>query len=318
MIRLIVYRLVAGGISLWLVSVVVFAATQALPGNAALAILGQTATPERVAVLTQQLHLNTPVSSQYVQWLSGLLRGNLGTSLETQAPVNKLLAGPAMNSLILVLLTATVAIPLSLSIGILSAVRRDHSFDHVVSVAMLTLAALPEYVIGIGLVLLLGIGLILHVLPAVSVIPPGQPPWRYPVMLVLPVITLVLAVTPYIYRSVRGSMVEVLDSEYVEMARLKGLRWRTVVMRHALPNAIAPALQVTAVQLGWLAGGVVLVEYVFQYPGIGTALVNAVANRDIPVVQTLTVMVGAVYVGVNVVADVVTILITPRLRTGLR
>jgi peptide/nickel transport system permease protein len=196
-------------------------------------------------------------------------------------------------------------------------VRRDKAADQVLSVGTLGLAAIPDFVIGIILILLFGTNLT-HILPAVSLIPPGQHAWNVPKAVVLPAATLVLAVTPYISRIMRASMIEVLHSDYVTMARLKGLPNRTVIWRHAVPNAIVPAIQVSALQLAYMAGGVVLVEFVFSYPGIGAALVDAVGNRDVPVVQALALIIAGVYVVVNLGADIITILVTPRLRTAGR
>jgi peptide/nickel transport system permease protein len=304
-------------LTLWLVSLIVFAAVLALPGDAATAILGKEATPDRVAALRDQLNLNDSVVSQYVQWLGGLLTGDLGTSAATQEPVSDLLSARVGNSVFLVLVASLVAIPLSLFIGVWTAMRRDRAADHITSTATLVLAALPEFVIGIALVLLFATS-VFHVLPAVSLLPPGTHAWEDFEVVVLPAATLVLAVTPYISRIMRGSMVEVLESEYVTMARLKGLPERTVIWRHAVPNAIVPAIQVTALQLAWMAGGVVVVEFVFQYPGIGAALVDAVALRDMPVVQTVTMLAAGIYVGLNLLADIATILVTPKLRTAGR
>jgi peptide/nickel transport system permease protein len=159
---------------------------------------------------------------------------------------------------------------------------------------------------------------VFHVFPAVSLIPPSDRAWQHFNAVILPAATLVLAVTPYISRIMRGSMVEVLESDYVTMARLKGLPERTVMLRHALPNAIVPAIQVSALQLAWMAGGIVLVEVVFAYPGIGAALVDAVGNRDVPTVQALSLIIAAVYVVLNLAADLTTIVVTPRLRTAGR
>jgi peptide/nickel transport system permease protein len=315
--RFILRRILFGLLTLLLVSIVVFAATQALPGNAARAILGRNATPDRLAALTRQLHLDQPVISQYLHWLGGVLTGNFGTSAATQQPVSSLLSGRIANSAFLVLVAAIVALPLSIGLGVWMAVRRDRLADHILSTTTLALAALPEFVIGIGLVLLLATN-VSHVFPAVSIIPPGDHAWNVPDVVVLPAATLVLAVTPYISRIMRGSMVEVLESEYVTMARLKGLSNRTVIWRHAVPNAIVPAIQVSALQLAYMAGGVVLVEYVFSFPGIGASLVDSVGNRDIPVVQALVIIIAAVYVVVNLLADLLTIVVTPRLRTAGR
>jgi peptide/nickel transport system permease protein len=315
MAKFILRRVLFGLLTLLLVSIVVFAATQALPGNAARAILGRNATPERLAALTQQLHLNQSVFAQYWHWLSGVLTGNLGTSAATEQPVTTLLSGRLANSAFLVLVAAVVAIPLSILLGVIMATRRDKPTDHIVSTSTLALAALPEFVIGIGLALIFATN-VSHLLPAVSIVPPGEHAWNVANVVVLPAATLVLAVTPYISRIMRGSMVEVLESEYVTMARLKGLANRTVIWRHAVPNAIVPAIQVSALQLAYMAGGVVVVEAVFSYPGIGAALVDAVGNRDIPVVQALAIIIAAVYVVVNLIADILTIIFTPRLRTA--
>lgn len=317
MTRLLANRLAWGVITLLLVAVVVFLATQALPGDAASAILGSSATPHRLAALRAQLHLEEPLLSQFWHWLTGILHGDFGTSLAARKPVTEVLSGRVANTATLVVLAAIVGLPIALWLGVRSAVRRDTLFDHTISVGTLTLAALPEFVVGIGLILLLSTQ-VLHLLPPVSLLTPGVPAWQQPEVLVLPALTLVLAVVPYVARIMRGSMIEVLENEYVQMARLKGLSERTVVLRYALPNAIAPAIQASALSLAYMTGGVVVVEYVFQYNGIGTALVEAVQNRDVPVVQAVVLIVGAVYVFLNVFADVATVLVTPRLRTQMR
>ncbi len=310
----LVRRLLLGLLILVAVSLIVFGATQALPGDPATAILGRTATPERVAALREQLNLDDPLVSQYLQWASGLLHGDLGTSAASQEPVTDLIGQRVVNTLTLVVVAGGIAIPLSLLIGVLTAVYRDRAVDNVASSVTLVLAALPDFVVGIGLVLLLSTS-VFSLLPPVSLIAPGAAAWDDPSVLVLPALTLVLAVVPYVSRIMRGSMIEVLESEYVQMARLKGLSERRVIFRHAMPNAVAPAIQVSALQIAWLTGGVVIVEYLFQYRGIGTLMVEAVADRDFPVIQAVTLLVAATYVAVNVLADVATIATTPRLRT---
>ncbi|HTU98342.1 MAG TPA: ABC transporter permease [Solirubrobacteraceae bacterium] len=317
MTRFLIRRILLGLLTLLLVSIVVFAATQALPGNAARAILGRDATPARLAALTQQLHLNRSVFSQYFHWLGGIVTGSLGTSAATEQPVSSLIGGRIANSAFLVFVSAIIAIPLSISLGVWMAVRRDKPADHILSTSSLALAALPDFVIGIGLALLFATN-VSHILPAVSLIPPGEHAWNVPKEVILPAATLIIAVTPYISRIMRASMVEVLESDYVTMARLKGLPNRTVIWRHAVPNAIVPAIQVSALQLAYMAGGVVLVEFVFSFPGVGAQLVDSVGNRDIPVVQALAIIIAAVYVVVNLLADLLTILVTPRLRTAGR
>ena len=315
--RQLLRRIGLGVLTLWLVSLIVFAAVIALPGDAATAILGKEATPDRVAALREQLHLNESVLSQYTHWLGGILTFNLGNSAATQQPVTQLLSDRVANSAFLVLIASIIAIPLSIVLGVWMAMRRDRPVDHVTSTVTLVLAALPEFVIGLCLILIFATGLF-HLFPAVSLLAPGQKAWSAPNTVVLPAATLILAVTPYISRIMRGSMIEVLESEYVTMARLKGLPERQVIWRHAVPNAIVPAIQVAALQLAWMAGGVVLVEYVFQFPGIGAALVDSVGNRDMPVVQSVTMLAAAIYVALNLAADLATILVTPRLRTAGR
>src|SRR5829696_200030 len=315
--RLILRRLALGLLTLWLVSLLVFATTLALPGDAAQAILGREATPERLAALRDQLNLDEPVVTQYVEWLGGILTGDLGNSAATQAPVGELISDRVGNSLFLVVVSAAFAIPLSILFGVAMAMRRDRPFDHVASTTSLVLASLPEFVLALALILLFATE-VFQVLPAVSLLGTGQKAWDDPQVVVLPAATLVLAVVPYISRIMRGSMIEVLESEYVTMAGLKGLSRRVVIWRHAVPNAIVPAIQVTALQLAYLAGGVVVVEFVFSYPGIGAALVEAVGNRDMPVVQAVTMLAATIYVGLNLLADIATILVTPKLRTAGR
>jgi peptide/nickel transport system permease protein len=238
MSKLIWRRLALGVLTLWLISLIVFAAVLALPGDAATAILGKEATPDRVAALRDQLNLNDSVVSQYLQWIGGVVTGSFGESAATQQPVSELLSERVGNSLFLVLIASLVAIPLSIALGVWLAMKRDRPADHIGSTVSLVLAALPEFVIGIGLVLLFATS-VFQWFPAVSLLAPGERAWEAPKYVVLPAATLVLAVTPYISRIMRGSMIEVLESEYVTMARLKGLSERTVIWRD--PGRGAPA-----------------------------------------------------------------------------
>lgn len=310
-------RVLWGLLTLFLVSIVVFAATAVLPGDAARAILGRNATPDALAALRNQLHLGGSVFQEYSQWLSHFARGDLGVSLASRESVSGFLSHRVENSAFLMLLAAAIGFPLAIALGAISARRRDSAFDHVSSIVMFVLAWLPEFVVAIVLVVVLGTT-VFTVLPPVSFFPPEDPPWDHLKELVLPTLTLVIAVAPYTARMLRASLVEVLESDYVEMARLKGLSERTVVWRHAVPNALAPTVQVVALNLAYLIGGIVVVESVFNYAGIGSALVQAVQNRDVPVIQAITLLVAAVYVVLNIVADVAAILVSPRARTSLR
>ena len=313
----VIRRLLLGVLVLFLVSVVVFAATQALPGDPARSILGRSATPASLKALREQLGLGGSALSQYVDWITGLLHGDAGKSLAAQEPVSDLIGAKVVNSAFLVFCAGIISIPISIAIGAYAALKRDRTFDVTSSVGTLVFAALPEFVTGIALVVIFATNVFQGFLPAITIIPPDGRPWDDMKAMILPTATLVLAVTPYVVRIMRASMIEVLESDYVEMARLKGLPERTVMMRHALPNALGPTFQVIAINLAYLAGGVIVVEYVFNYAGIGGALTNAVSTQDIPVVQALAMLIAAIYVVLNLLADIATILVTPRLRTRL-
>ena len=310
-------RLGLAVLTLWLVSVLVFVATTSL-GDPVRAILGKDygADKARVAELTAQLNLDEPLVTRYLHWLGGLLTGDAGQSIASQRPVWGLISDNVVNSMVLVLLAAVLMIPVAFGIAMVSANYRRRRPDTIIQTVLLTLAGLPEFVIGILLVALFSTT-VLHVLPAVTISSPGVRPWSQPSTMVLPVATLVLAVAPYVSRIVRSTLLEVLDSDYVELARLKGVPERVVLRRHALLNAVVPGIQVIALQLAWLAGGVVIVESLFNYPGIGFQLVDSVRNHDVTMVQALSMIIAAVYVLVNLVADLLSILLTPRARTAI-
>jgi peptide/nickel transport system permease protein len=310
---LIARRTAIGVFTLFVVSVVIFVATEVLPGNAANAILGRNANPAQLHALELQLHLNRPRVDQYWTWLSGLFTGNLGHSLGNGQPVWGYVSPRLINSAVLMLAAGIIGALLGLGLGAAAALRKDSSFDHVTSVVALAVTSLPEFVVAITLVIVFST-VLLHLLPAVSILPPGVYAWNQPELLILPVATLVIVIVPYIMRMMRAAMVEALESDYVEMARLKGVpEWR-IVLVHALPNAIAPTIQVIGLNFLYLAGGVVVVEFVFNYPGIGQGLINAVDGRDIPVIQFIVVVLAAFYVFMNILTDVIALLATPRRR----
>jgi peptide/nickel transport system permease protein len=313
-IRTLVRRRAAAGVlTLFLVSIVVFVATEVLPGNAAYAVLGRNANPANVHALEHQLHLDRPLVVQYWSWLSGLFTGHLGQSLANHTPVWSNVEPRLVNSAALVLLAGIIGVLIGVGIGAAAALRKEGWLDHVTSVMALAVTSLPEFVVGIALLFFFAIT-VFHVFPGVSIIPPGSQPWDSPSLLVLPVATLVIVIIPYIMRMMRAAMVESLESDYVEMARLKGVpEWR-IVLLHALPNAVAPTIQVIGLNFLYLAGGIVIVEVLFNYPGIGQGLVQAVNARDIPTIQLIVVVLAAFYVLVNIIADVVALLATPRRR----
>lgn len=313
--KFILRRLGVSIFILFAVSVIIFCATLLLPGSPATAILGQQATPERIAALEAEMNLNEPPLKRYLLWLGGVFTGDFGTSTSTGGPVSELLGEPLVNSLVLMLLAAVISIPVGILLGVYAAWWRGYKRDQAITWVTLILAALPEFVIGIALVTLFATS-VFKVLPAVTMSPPDSHVWQFPSQLVLPTLTLAFVVTPYITRMTRATMIEALESGYVEMARLKGVPERRVVFRHALPHAVGPIAQVVAIQLAWLAGGIVVVEYLFRYPGLGVALIDAVNYRDVQVVQAVSLLIAAVYVVVNLLADLVSIAANPKLRSN--
>jgi peptide/nickel transport system permease protein len=314
-LRMIAVRLATGVVSVVVVSAIVYWATLVLPGNAASAILGQSATPERIAELTAKLHLDDPLLSRYWQWLTGAIRLDFGTSLANGQSVVGYMMPRLENSVVLVVVAAIVSTLLGLALGALAALRRDKPIDHALSVIALVASALPEFVVGVFVVLTFSVA-IFHWFPAVSVLPPGVHAWERPAQLVLPVVTLVIVVTPYVFRMMRAATIEALNSEYVELATLKGVSRNRMLLRHAVPNAMAPTIQVIGLNLLYLAGGIVLVETVFNYQGLGLALVNAVNTRDVPVIQFIVVLLAVFYVLLNIATDLLVLLVSPRKRQG--
>jgi peptide/nickel transport system permease protein len=317
MVRLVARRLAIGLLIVWLASVLVFLATQLLPGDAARELLGRQSTPGAVALLRKQLHLDDPALTQYWHWLRDMVTLNWGQSLTSQSSVYEIVSRGVENTVIVMVLVTLIATPLAIVFGAISALRSEGMIDHAISVVVLVLVALPAFVIAVTLIFLFATT-VFHWFPATSVYDPTRSIFTQMNILILPVATLTLAVVSYPLRMVRQSMIEVMESDYVLLARLHGLSRRRVIFHHALPNAIATTIQATALNLVFLAGGVVVVETVFSYPGIGYALVQAVNTRDIPVIQTSVVLLAAFYVVVNILADVGVILVTPRLRVSGR
>jgi len=311
--QFIARRVALGLLTLFIVSIIVFAATQALPSDPATAMLGKEATPESVAALTEKLGLDRPLLTQYTSWLGGIVLLDPGESFNAQVPILTYIGDRVGNSLFLLVLATVVSVPLSLLLGAVQARRRDRGFDQVSSFLTLGLASIPEFVVGVALVILFATRGV-QLFPAVTQIGFDRP-WQHMDQMVLPTLTLVLGALPYISRVTRAALIEVLESDYVEMARLKGAPERTVLWRHAMPNSLGPVFQVIALNVAYFAGGVIVVEYLFNYPGIGGALQASVRVRDIPVIQFLVMVLATVYVVTNLIADVATILVTPRLRT---
>jgi peptide/nickel transport system permease protein len=310
---LLVRRLLSGVVSVFVISIVVYAATLVLPGDAATAILGQQATPQRLADLRHQLHLDQSPISGYFSWISGALRGDFGTSLTQGQPVWDLMGPRLANSIVLIVVTAIVSTILGVLLGMWAAARHDSWIDHSLSVTALVASSLPEFVVAVLVVMVFAVTVFTW-FPAVSILPLGEHIWNEPDKLVLPVVALVIVVTPYVFRMFRASLLEAMTSDYVEVATLKGASTRRLLFGHALPNSLAATIQVVGLNLLYLAGGIALVETVFQYPGIGLSLVASITDRDVPVIQFLVVLLAIAYVFLNVATDVAVLLVTPRRR----
>lgn len=317
MLRYVGRRTVYGVLMLAIVSVAVFFFTQALPGDVARQVLGQTATEQQIAQLRDRLGLNQPLLAQYLDWVRGLATLDMGTSLTSGKDVVEQLAPRVVASALLVGLTVVTLLPLAFLLGTVAAVRPQGVIDRMVSAMVLLIIALPGFIIAILLVVLLATNVV-RWLPPTSIIDSRQPVWDQLRLFVLPVLALVLGSLPYMTESIRTTLREELASEHVAWARLSGVPGSRVLLRYAIPNSVAPTLQVAGTTLIYLVGGIVAVETVFAFPGIGASLAAAVANRDIPVVQAITMMLALVALVIYLGADIVGILLTPRLRTSLR
>ena len=311
---LVARRIALSAITLLLVSAFVFFILEVLPGDVATRILGRDATPEALQVLRDQLGLERPVLLRYFSWLGGLLTSDLGQSLVSSRSVADILAPRIFNTLMLSLYAFALYLPLTLIPAILQALTRDRAPDHAFSVLTLVLLSMPDFLL--ATILLLAFVLWIPVLPAISLVDETSSFMEYIYAMTLPAATLAIVMAVYAVRMLRDNLIEVLDSDYVRMAELKGLSRTRVMLRHALPNALAPTLNVTALNLAYLVGGVVVVERVFSYPGFGTLLVDSLQLRDLPVIEATVMIAALVYIAANLVADIASVLLNPRLRTG--
>jgi peptide/nickel transport system permease protein len=275
-------------------------------------ILGTSATPQDLDALRVRLGLDRPAPARYLDWITGALRGDWGTSLLYQVPVRPLVLERVRQSAVLAVLALAVAVPLSIGLGVLSALRRHRWLDQLVGLVTLISVSLPEFISGTVLILLLAFRF--PIFPPSSLIDPRAGLAAVAPSLVLPTLTLVLALLAHMTRMTRASMLEVLDAPYVRAARLKGLGPRRVILRHALRNALLPTVGIVAINVGFLLGGIVVVETVFAYPGLGRLMVDAVNHRDVPVIQMAALVIAASYALANLAADVVYAYLDPRIR----
>ncbi|MDH3263701.1 MAG: ABC transporter permease [Paracoccaceae bacterium] len=308
--RMIGQRLLFGLLTLFVVSVVIFGATELLPGDLARELLGQSATPETLAALREQLGLNEPPHVRYWNWLTAALQGDFGVSLANKRPIADLIAGRLGNTLFLAAYAACMSVPLSLMLGVLAALWRNSIFDRAANAAALTSISFPEFFVAYILIVWLAQS---GLFPSMVRISARTTTGDMIYMAFLPALTLTLVVTAHMMRMTRAAIINLLASPYIEMARLKGLSPLRIVLKHAVPNALAPIINVVALNLAYLITGVVVVEVVFVYPGLGQLMVDAVSNRDIAVVQAVALIFASAYVLLNLLADVLSTLSNPRL-----
>lgn len=309
---LILTRLLLAIVTLVLVSAIVFGAVRFLPGDIAQQLLGQSATPENVAALRRQLGLDVPSYVSYFQWLGGIFTGNLGTSIATGRDIGELIGSRLGNTFFLAAVTAIVSIPLGYILGFMGALFRGSIFDRTSNVVGLAVISLPEYFVAYVLVVFLAVKL--GWFPALSRVSPSMNILERLDRVVLPSMSLAFVIIAYVTRVTKQSILNVLGEDFVQMAQMKGNSRFRVILVHALPNALAPIINVTAINLAYLVVGVVIVETVFVYPGLGQLLVDSVVKRDMPVVQAVCLIFASVYILVNVTADILVVLADPRLR----
>ncbi|HCK29452.1 MAG TPA: ABC transporter permease [Acinetobacter ursingii] len=308
-------RIVSGLLVIFVISLIVFIATQALPSDPARVILGAEAPEATVQVLREQLGLNQPILLQYWNWLSQLLQGNFGRSIDSNVPVAQIIQNYFGNTVALSSLMIAITVPISVVLGVWLSLRRDSKLDRIIVSSSILFKAVPGFVIAIWLMMFFSTS-ILHVLPAASLLIPGQSPFSQLEFLILPILTLALSLIPYLMRLVRGSMIDALESDYVTSARLRGIPERRIIWKHVLPNALVPVVQGTALTIRVLLSGALIIEVVFSYPGIGNALNAAIEMRDIPTIQAIVLLLTICVVVVNLIADLITTLLTPKIRTA--
>ncbi len=309
---LVIKRVAMGVLTMFVISVLIFIGVEALPGDLATAILGQEATPETVAQFRKELKLDEPPVKRYFLWLGAFARGDLGNSLANKRPVAELVVWRFKNTIFLAACAAVIAVPVAIILGILAALYRNSLFDRIISMATLSTISFPEFFVAYILIALLSVQIIIF--PSISNINDQMSFWQKIFAIVLPCLTLTMVVVAHMMRQTRAAIINILASPFIEMARLKGIKRLRVIVLHAFPNALSPVINVVALNLAYLVVGVVIVEVVFVYPGLGQLLVDSVTKRDIPVVQASGLIFASVYITLNLLADVMSILTNPRMR----
>lgn len=313
MLMMFLRRLFLGFVTVWFVSLIIFVGVEVLPGDACTAFLEREAQGKLLENCREDLGLNRPAAVRYLEWAGSVLKGDLGLSANGQKDIVMIVGERLANSLLLAFSAFCVGVPVAILLGIISGLRRDKPADLLISVSAIVAMTIPEFVSATVLILIFSVWL--GWLPGIVLVPANAPVSAFFPEILLPVITLSMVMAAHILRMVRSSVIEVMSGEYVQMAVLKGVPYWQVVFRHALPNALLPAINVVALTIAWLLGGVVVVEVVFNYPGLGRLMVDSISDRDLPVVQAIALIIATAYVGVNLLADLLTLVANPRLRT---
>jgi peptide/nickel transport system permease protein len=309
---MITKRIVFGVLTLIVISLLIFVGVEALPGDLAEAILGQNATPETIQAFRTELKLDLPAHERYLSWVGGFIHGDLGNSLANGRPISEVIGWRFANSLFLAGMTALFAIPFAIFLGLLAAIYRESWFDRCISITTLSAISLPEFFVAYILIALFSVQILLF--PSISNINEEMSLLAKLHAIFLPCLTLSLVVIGHMMRMTRAAIINVLSSPFIEMAELKGISHRRIIIKHALPNALSPIINVVVLNLAYLVVGVVVVEVVFVYPGLGQLLVDAVSKRDLPVVQASGLIFAGTYVFLNLTADVLSMLSNPKLR----
>jgi len=310
-LKTILRRTAAGIATLFLVSILVFIGTSVLPGDVAQILLGQMATPETLAALRAKLGLDQPAYIRYFYWLGDLLTGDLGTSKAGGSTISSIISGRMFNTMWLAGMVALIAIPISITLGLLTAMYPGSRLDRIVTFCTLSLISVPEFLVATCLVLILAVQL--RWLPSIAYMSGNETGWQLIKAMAMPILTLVIVVSAQIVRMTRATVLNVLNSPYIEMAILKGVPRKRIILRHALFNAIGPIVNVIALNLAWLISGVVIVETIFAYPGLAKLMIDGVQIRDLPLVQAIAMIFCATYVILIFIADMASVLSNPRI-----
>ena len=313
MLRMLLRRCVLGAVTVAIVSAIIFLGVELLPGDACTAFLERDAKGQMLENCRKDFGLDRPALTRYFEWAGNALQGDLGMSASGRKSIAELVGHRMKNSLLLAAVSLSVGVPMAIFLGVITGLWRDRPIDLFFSTAAIVAMTIPEFVSATVLILIFSVWL--GWLPGIVVTSASAPASEFFPEILLPVFVLAMVMMAHILRMVRSSVIEVMAGDYIQMATLKGVPYWRIVFFHALPNALLPAINVVALTIAWLLGGVVVIEVVFNYPGLGRMMIDAISDRDLPVVQAIALIVASVYVGVNLTADILTMVANPRLRT---